>query len=482
MADLFKIAKRSLWALFFLTLPVTSFPYFPIALGGKTLVRPLSIYPLTLLILMLTLPRLITKPLPKTFLPLFSFIAIALFSSLFSLTADVEPLFGVTIAERLVRNLLTLVIGLGYYLTVSLMHDTWEDMHTSLKWLLIGFSLALLWGSFQALYVVHYSPRYFRWMNELQHLISIRKLFPTRISGMTYEPKWFAEQICIFLFPWLLGAILQKRTFFPWKLKGLTVEWFLLLWSGVLLFFTFSRTGMLVFALLIFVSFSISRLEHMKKSSQKAKTKSAWLRIWAQASILILGVLGIAVIVGSQNPYFSRLWRYWTEAKERNRTYLEYIAIQQRLVYVETAYRIFESKPLIGVGLGNYAFYFDEMLPDRLYRSPEIYRLTTPEEGRQPLVTPKNLYARLLAETGIAGFFTFIAFLVALCGCLVYLWLSPDVESRYWALSSSFGFLVSLILSFSSDSFTLPNMWIVFGLITAAAHLHENNTQGEHRT
>ncbi len=479
IVDLFKATKRILWALFLITLPVTSFPYFPEAMGGRTLVRPLSLYPLILLLICVTLPRLFTKPLPKSFLPLFAFTIAVLISSVYALGSDVEPLFGVGLSERLVRNLVTLGIGLGYYLTVSLFHENWKDMRFTIRWLFIGFTIALGWGSLQAIYVVHYSPRYFHWMNDLQHLISIRKLFPTRISGMTYEPKWFAEQICIFLLPWLLGAILQKRTFFPWRLKWITIEWLLLIWAAILIFFTFSRTGLLIFVVLVVLSFSINRIMRAKKQRLPAPKKAAWLRPLVQSGLLILGTLAIVALVGSQNRYFSRLWRYWTEAKQRNRTYLEYIAFQQRMVYVETAYRIFEANPLLGVGLGNYAFYFGKMMPDRLYRSPEIIRLITPEEGRQPLVTPKNLYARLLAESGMVGFFTFLTFLAALCGCILYLWYSPDEERRYWALSTSFGFLVCLILAFSSDSLALPNIWIVFGLITAAGHLNDHVALGE---
>ena len=166
-----------LWALLFFTLPVTSFPYFPAGLGGKTLVRPLAMYPLLLLLLLVTLPRLFKRPLPKTFLPLLAFIVFSLFSSILAFSSEAEGLFGISLVSRFFRNLVTLGLGVAFYLTVYFLIENWQDLEYSLRWLYAGFSLALLWGSAQVLYILHFSQRYFRLLNELQSYISTRKLF-----------------------------------------------------------------------------------------------------------------------------------------------------------------------------------------------------------------------------------------------------------------------------------------------------------------
>ena len=161
-------------------------------------------------------------------------------------------------------------------------------------------------------------------------------------------------------------------------------------------------------------------------------------------------VIGIG-LVGSQNPYFSRLWRYWTEARSRNRTYLEYIAVEQRFVYWETALSIFGTDPWLGVGLGNYAFYFDDGLPIRpFHMQREIVRQITPSEGRDRLITPKNLPARLLAETGVFGIAAFLAFLIAVVGCAAFLWNSPTEEQQYYGLAS---ILILIVFAFTVFSF-----------------------------
>lgn len=488
----FQRLSRVIWALFFLSLPVTSFPYFPAGLGGKTLVRPLAIYPVLLLSL-LVVPRLFKRPLPKTFLPLLAFCVAALASSALAFVSPVETLRGVTLFDRFVRNAVTLAIGLSFFATTVLLQRDWKDLDFSLRWLYAGFAIALAWGTLQAVYVIAYHPTYFSWMNRLQSLVSIRKLFATRISGMTYEPKWFAEQITFVLIPWLLGAVLSGRSIFQIRLKWITVEMLLLAWAVGVLVFTFSRTGLLILVMLGFLSFLIyqfhlrprrkqllaSAMAHdsppsvataEEKVAQKRVSKRRW-RLIFETVVFICGLLALFIFVGSQNPYVSRFWRYFTEARQRNRSYLEFIAVQQRYVYWVTAYRTFTTHPWLGVGLGNYAFYFDEMLPEEQIRSQEIIRQTTPVEGRDRLITPKNLLARLLAETGILGTAAFLSFVMAVAGCALFLWFSPTPLQQSWGMSALLGMAIFAVVIFSFDSFAIPNMWVVFGLITAAAHL-----------
>ena len=133
---------------------------------------------------------------------------------------------------------------------------------------------------------------------------------------------------------------------------------------------------------------------------------------------------------------------------------------------------------MLGVGLGNYAFYFDEMLPNQSWHlQKEIIRQITPASDRDRLITPKNLYARLLAETGLLGTIVFTTFVLAILGCLLFLWFSQSPNERYWGMSGSLAMIVFAIIVFSFDSFALPNMWIVFGLITAAAHITDPTSE-----
>jgi hypothetical protein len=471
------------WVLFLVTLPVTSFPFFPGNIGGGTLVRPLSIYPLLILMVLIVIPRFFTKPLPKTILSFLPFVFIAVASSLLASLRGIEALQEVSVLARTMRSIATLAIGGSIYLLVTLWPNDRDDLKFSLRWIYVGFIFALLWGSLQALYVVQFSSRWFEFLSSIQNNISIRRLFTNRISGLTYEPNWFADQITFLLLPWLLAAVLSGYSVFKWRWRWVTVELFLLIWALALLPFTFSRAGLLVMMVLVLVgvlSFRSRRAE--STSGTKSQRKFPIRRIFE--GVLLVSILaGTIFVAGSRNDFFARIWEYWQRKPDEGYVqyfvnYFEYLGFGARYSYWETAYQVYEDNPAIGVGLGNYAFYFDENLPNRpLAAVPEVLRLVVPESGGSRLITPKNLFLRVMAETGLLGLGTFIAFLVAVLGCALYLWLTPHKEVKFWGTGGLLGMIAFAMIAFSFDSFAIPNMWVVFGLITAAMRIWREDRQ-----
>ena len=472
--------QKAAWAMFLIALPVTSFPYLPEAIGGAALVRPLSLYPLLFLLVTVTIPRLFTGPIPRTIQALLPFILIALASSLLSTQRGIEPMLGVSVTARTLRALLTLGIGCAFYLTASLLPSSPAELRASLRWLYTGFAIALLWGSLQAGYVLSFDSEYYKLLNRLQGYISTRKIFTNRVSGMTYEPNWFAEQISFLLIPWLLASVLSGESAFRWRWKWVTIEWFLLLWSVAVLIFTFSRAGLANLVLLLLISVVFLRPHREVKTEARRSRLAVWTRRLLEAGVVVAIVAGVIYTASARNDYFSRIWGYWRDIEQRSaQDYFEYIGFGARFMYAEAAFNTYSENPLLGVGLGNYAFYFDRMLPDEfLARTPEVLRILTPEVGRNRLITPKNLYFRILAETGLIGLAAFIAFLVAILGCALYLWLSHDRQQRFWGTGGMLGVLVFFAAAFSFDSFAIPNMWVIFGLITSAAWSYTRRESG----
>jgi len=487
--DLLHISIKILWAVFFLVLPVTSFPFFPPSIGGGAVVRPLLLYPLILLTFLAIIPKLFTRSISRTFLSLLPFVIIAVVSTLLSLTQGIEPFLNISLNERTTRGVLTLIIGVLIYLVVILLPESFEDLKFSLKWLYGGMSIAFVWASLQVFYVINFNPAWYNTLNSMQSYISTRRLIDNRISGLAYEPNWFAEQITFLLLPWLLTSVFSNNSVFKWRWHRVTIEWFLLIWAVILIPFSFSRAGILNLILLTAFSLFFFRLQslykHARKNNYSLPNKEHKIRVFARTTletILILSFLSVPIyLVGSKNVFFVRVWDYWKRPNISLSDYLDYLGFGARLSYSKAAINVYKSHPLMGVGLGNYVFYFEDNLPfTPMAESPEILRLITPEPGRNRLTTTKNFFLRLLAETGTIGTAAFIAFLVAIIGCALFLWLSPFTEECFWGIASIIGFVSFLLSSLTFDSFALPNMWVTFGFITAAAWLALSSKEHKH--
>ena len=455
-----------LWVFFLLGLPVSSFAYFPQAIGGAAQVRPLALYPLMVLAIAVTLPVLFRRRLSVSVAWLGVFVLVALVASALFVFRDVLPINGVRPAARVVRGLITLVIGAAFYLTVALFPRTKDDLRHTLRWLYAALAWALAWGTFQIGYVLTHSHDWFLLANRLQRWISSRDLLTRRISGPAYEPNWFASQLLLVFLPWLLASVLTGRSVFRWRWRWITVELLLTVWTFGVLLFTYSRAGLAtaggMVALAVF-------LWPSERFSWKA-------RFATLGGMVLLG--GVALLIlGLTNPYFARLWTALGQPLEH---YVYMLGMQGRFSYWQAAYEVYRQHPWLGVGLGNFAFYFAQTVdPKPLGLDPELLMVLLPGSG-YGMVTPKNLYVRLLAETGLMGFVTFMAFWQSIFREGVRLFSSQDAEATFWGMGAILGFAALLLFAISFGSFAVADMWVFLGLVTAAAwvHLREREPQG----
>ncbi len=463
----FETIKRLLFAFFLLALPVTSFPFLPAALGGAALVRPLSFYPMSLLLLFGVLPILFRERLPKELFPLIAFVLSAGISTLLGIVSGMEIVPEAALFSRGLRTFVSLFLGIGVYLTITLLPHTKEDLERAIRWMIGGFAAALAWGSLQIVYVLHFSKSYFLLISKIQKYFSIRKLFHKRISGLTFEPNWFADQLVFLLMPWLIASVLTSHTVFRWRWKRLTVETILLLWASVVLVFTYSRIGLFLLIIQVIIAVLVYP-NREKKTGNTGDRKKRWLKRVLVLMVIVLVLMAIVFLFGQKNNYFSRLWSYWSIKDKTTLDYFEYIAFSQRFVYWKAAYRMFERNPLFGVGLGYFTYQFPAYFQDRpLYQIPELLRKFVPEAGHNPTVTVKNFMLRVLAETGLAGAAFFSVFVLMLAGNMLLMLKAQDGFQVYWGVAGLFGLITFVLMTTSYDSFAIPNMWVVFGFINA---------------
>jgi O-antigen ligase len=481
--------RKVLWAGFLISLPVTNFRYFPDFLSSSKInVRPLLIYPLIPLLIVYTIPALWKRKLPKIWLPFLLFIALVFVSSSLPLIQGVNSELAETdLFSRFIRAALTLMLAVAIYLTVSLNSQSEADLNFTLKWLYAGMAISIFWGMLQIIFVLDLIPRWYIIMGKVQRYITMNVGTPDRLMGLTLEPSWYASQITSLWLPWVLPAALMNKTIYRKRWGWLTVEKIFLFFLLFVLVFTLSRTGFVV-ALIVLgcgILFLRPNWDHaesyFKHFKWFGKLQRSFDKISPPVRFLIVSfgillALALALFIASmQSKYIFRMWDYWLQItyearKIGNRSlggYFRFIGFGPRFVYWETAFRIFTKAPIFGVGLGNYTFHFQEMLPPvQVGYMPELITRIVPGEAR--IVTSKNFFARLLAETGILGTAAFISYLVSLIGGGLYLWLSKFSDEKFWGTGALLAIIAFLVDSFSYDSFAIPNPWVSFGIITAA--------------
>jgi hypothetical protein len=453
---------RFLWGAALFSLPVTSFRYFPF-LGDSTYVRPLSLYPIAALLVMLFLQVIrgqVSVPRVGTLTPLFGFVLLVLAATSLGVLLNPLPLRGQEYLGRVVRAWATLGIGLSFFVAAVWMNRNEDDLRFSIRWLLAGFVMDILWSGVQAL--AFYTPLLKKvTVTHWQRAFSMRELVKTnRVSGMAYEPAWLAGQIATVYLPWLFAALLAR-------VRMTRFKWFEMILSGfavLLLLATFSRGGLLT-------ALGASALTFVLVGGAELRAAWGWLMSgfrggsnWLLRVGIVavsLGALAGAAFFLSQKGYITRLFS--TQAESLTDFIIQNSA-GARAAYMFGALGAYEQSPVTGVGLGASGLYIYDHLPDwALTIVPEISRQLSPDNRLYP--NPKNMYVRLLAETGLIGFFAFLAFLFSVLGDALRALQSRTTLARYLGIAGVFSWLAVALYNITQDSFATPNIWINFGIL-----------------
>lgn len=464
---------RILWAITLVTFPVTSFRYVPF-MGAGTYVRPLALFPLLLLFPVL-LVRLrqgkIARPWPGALTVLLAFVLAALAATaLGSMLAPIE-LRNVGYADRAIRSVVTLVIGLMFFLAAIWMNQSEEDLKFSVRWLLMGLVADLAWGAVQ---FVGLNTGYRQQLIKIQNLFSVRGLVQNkRVSGFAFEPSWLAGQIASLYLPWLVAAILTGYRLFHQKTRlAKWIEPVLLLGALAGLLVTYSRSGLAVSVLAGLFTVALMGRERVSAlgtwfragfvaQDHRIKAAGSWLLLLA----ITVSVFAGAIVFLANKGYIAALFK---APKDDLTSYATDAYLGPRLAYSSAAMQAFQASPWTGVGLGASGFWIYRNMPDWvLAGQPEIAEQLSPDSNDYP--NPKNLYVRLLAETGLLAFALFVAFYLALLADALGLLREPSPAARWLAAASLFAFASIAMQGFSQDSFAMPEIWINLGLLAGAA-------------
>jgi O-antigen ligase len=475
--------SRLLWALLLVTLPITSFRYMPF-MGNGTVVRPLSLYPLLFLMPVLLL-RLWRKELKSpwpghfTVLAAFSLAAIAA-TALGAAFAPIE-LRGLDYFDRALRAFLTLGIGLAFFLAAAWMNQTEDDLNFSVRWLMVGLMAHLVWGAIQ---FIGLNTGHRAELKQFQELFSVRGLVKNkRISGFTFEPSWLASQLATLYLPWLTAALLTGKILFPLP-AGLAkrnsrfakITWVeIVLLGGALaaLLATYSRSGLAVTAFAAGITLLVAGRGFLHSAwgwllagFRQDVVQSHWRAIQASAGrvLLVLTVLALFATVGIFLADKGYIARFWTTDFEDFWGYVVDVSLGPRVAYAAGGLRAFDQNPLTGVGLGASGFYIYQNIPDGVLMGvPEIAEALAPDSRLFP--NPKNLYVRLLAETGLVGLALFGAFWLGLLADALEALHRPTNLGRFLGTAGLFTLAALALQAVSQDSFALPELWLNLGIL-----------------
>ena len=466
-----------LWAALLVLIPITSFP--PVANVAGGIVGPLAGVPALLLLALLVVPRLLKgNPLPPLSGPLFAFVGIAVLASVAAVILELYPYLGQTVMGRSLRALATLGIGLGFYLVAATYPTTEGRLRASLRWLAVGGIAMLTWSTVQAFFTIKQEQIPWR-LNEFHRLFSVRDLSSDRVTGLAYEPSWLADQLVVLYLPIWLAAILSGVSAFK-KLAGrIPVEALLLGWGLIILVLTKSRIGLLS-ALAVAAGFGGLAIWRLAGRAARAEetTGSGSVRSRSRTRLglrLVLLLTLLAVLIGGVyllSQYDPRLERIFTARPPQLAGgatalygYANQLAYAERVMYWASGLKTFGRYPLLGVGLGNSGFLFRETVPVFGYALPEIINILN---GADQFPNPKSLWIRLLAETGLAGFLTFVLWIGAMALAGSRLTRGRSAVLRTVGLAGAIALAAQVFEGFSLDSFALPQLWIMLGLVTAA--------------
>jgi len=465
-------ANQVLWAILLIALPVTSFPFFPFPGFDRVVVRPLSMYPLLILIVTLILLHVLRGgDFPAVLIPLVLFVLVAIISTAVVYLGPTYALRGQTTTSRAVRAFATLGIGLGFFLVALLMMKSPQAIVRSYRFLYIAFMITCVWGMLQAASSLLGFPS-FRFLNQIQTLISVRKMHQLRVHGFAFEPSWFASQINILILPVLWsGKLAGFRVLGKNRVANL-VEWSFLGVLVLLLGLSYSRGGFVIgFGVLlagIGMAFMIWRRQMQKKGSVRIRlTRKHGLVIAGGILVIVVVTFTVFIPLLSRYEYFTLMW----EKLFVSRNLLDYILSiggRPRLAYAEAGLNVFRAHPILGVGLGQAGFHMIDAMPNWVHLDTyEIMRMLSPTSG--VFFNPKVLFVSLLSETGILGMIFFGLFMVmALVQGLKYFNLQNRF-GRFMGMTAVLSWLSVLAGSYTLDSFATPNMWIAFGFMYTAS-------------
>ena len=477
------------WAAAILLLPITSLSLLS-RLAGNAMVAPASVLPFAFLTIFWFIPYIFKKgTIPREVVPFLLFVSVALVSCSLAFFLNTPSFKGISVFREEIKAILTLSIGAMFYLVTSSWLSTSEEkLILVFKLISISGIIMLSWGILQALYITLFKSEYPIFLQLFQRFMTTRKLFHGRITSFAFEPSWFANQLNLLYIPYWFSATLLGWSTFRLRIWKLRIETVLLI-LGIAELFLASRIGTLSFVLVLvsvclYFLTKVSKIFFERLNKRLVGYSELIRRLVYLLIVLIFLVLfvcffllGAVTLVYVLSHFDWRLARFFQISSIEKLQYLtsnvyllsNYLVFAERFSFWTAGWNIFNSHPFFGVGLGNAGFYFPQNMPDYVWGLPAVvdifYRTTV-------IPNIKNFWVRLLAETGIVGFSSFLTWIYVVFKSAWFM--KTSGSSTFLRMIGLFGLFVLVAFfseGFSVDTFALPYLWVSLGIVGAAGAL-----------
>ncbi len=464
-----------LWYAALFLLPFTSLPLASKLLHSKMVAAP-AIIILAVLMSFWFIPYIYNHSLDLGTYPLLIFGIYSLLITFLSIFNSIPIQKDFSFLASFGESLITLLIGISFFVFPLHFINSEKILQQTIRFIYLGFIPLFIWSILQ-FSIYQLNNDFPLWMETAQSWFSTSGgLFPGRISGFAYEPSWVANQLNLLYIPLFFGFTLSNQSLFKRKFRRLSVENLFLACSLLLLFLSKSRIGWISFLVCAFYAALVLNgryISSIKKKHPKF-SKKRWNIV---LPLLLVGFYLLAILTGLfiSSKIDSRMEQVLNPKTYQDRSLLSIaneFLFAERILYWQAGWEMFNDHPVIGVGLGNYGFYFQEYIPSFAWALDEPRDLIF-RAGYQ--ANNKNIWTRLLSETGVIGLILFTGWLYILFQKGYTITKKVKYKKATWGYILIIAIIAYLFEGFSIDSFAMPYLWSILGISLAAIKIDQNS-------
>jgi len=381
-----------------------------------------------LLLKKITSKKLVFRLCQQDFL-LFLFLAFFLLSSI-TATNPLTAFLG--LYDSWITSFLTFLVGFGFYVILINQIKTFAKAKELLLFILAGALIACLSALWQ-------------YFEQGGNLFPLEKI---RISGVLGQPNYLGFYLVLVL-PFSLGLIFNQKSFLLKIIFG-----FISFLITLTLILTSSRTAWLAVVLsagtVLLITFL--KIPKPKLISQLKKNREA---------LIIISLLGVISLFVFGSPFFLRIRESFQAIPEQNTLLI-------RLYEWKGGLKVFQERPLLGVGPENLYYHYES--------HKDLWLNKIENEWFLEVHSLRNIYLDFLAKIGFLGLLSFLCLTGFILRTLIQNFGELTTRKDFWVYFSVLSSFL-ILLFFGIGYFLTPASFIIFWVIVFLVRLLTSEKQ-----